>query len=1156
MKIHEILDRDPRTARLANNGQARITDLSDEKATAELRAELETFVCEGQFSDAIQRILDRYLANLGHTKQDSVWVSGFFGSGKSHLLKMLAHLWVNTTFDDGSTARSLVGGGLPDEVEAQLRELDTQAKRAGGKPVAAAGTLLGGSVDHVRHTVLSILLRARDWPVQYPQAMFCFWLREQGLLEAIRSAVEEAGREWLKELNNLYVSPHIARALVQADPDFAADEKAARQVLLQQFPQLSTDITTTQFIEATRKALSDDDELPLTILVLDEVQQYINEAADRASSITEVAEAIQTQFDSRILLVGAGQSALSARIPALMWLRDRFRITVELTDADVEVVTRMVLLRKKPSAVPEIESMFEKNAGEIARHLRGTKIGERTEDRRERVGDYPLLPIRRRFWEACFRAADTAGTHSQLRSQLRILFDSLHDIAACDIGAAIPASDLFNALAPSLVNTGVLLNEINTRIQKLNDDSDDGRLRRDLCGLAFLIGKLPRENGMDLGIRASANTLADLLVADVAKDSGPFRNHVTQLLEALAEDGTLMKVADEYRLQTTEGAEWDRACRERQASLRQNEVEIATRREHLFGQQVQQIIGEIKLIHGEAKLRRALSLHTGGEPPQAGGNHVTVWLRDGWSSAEKEVVAEARRLGQDDPTLHVHLPQKSPGDLKARIIEAEAARQVLDHYGLPTTPEGREARESMESRQRAAEASRDEIVREITCAAKVLQGGGNEVFGESLAEKITDGAKAALARLFPGFDQGDHRAWEAAVKRAKDGSDEPFKVVGWEHSTQDHPVAKEVLARIGSGARGSDVQKVLKAAPCGWPQDAIDAALIALHRSGHLRVTKNGQPVTVGGLDQASVKAAEFRPEKVRLTTRERIALRGLFEQIGVKTRSGEEEQRAPAFLDALRQRAAQAGGDAPLPPVPDTKLLEDLGRLAGTEQLGGILDRKEELEKNIDAWTVLAERAIDRRPAWETAAVLRRHAQGLPILDEAGPELDAIVTQRSLLGEADHVTPLVAKLAGALRETLTRRHADLVSAIEQARARLSGDATWAKLDTSAQAEILLSGGLEPPLALSIADDEELRHTLDERSLSAWQATIDAVPQRITNALSEAAKRLEPDDPARPTTTVSIRRGTLTDEAAVREWLTEHEKKLIEAVAKGPVIVN
>ena len=217
---------------------------------------------------------------------------------------MLTHLWVNTPFPDGTTARGLVRGGLPDEVQAQLRELDTHAHRAGQSPVAAAGTLLGGSVDHVRHSVLSILLRARGLPAQYPQARFCFWLREQGLLDGVRAAVEAAGKHWLRELNNLYVSPVIAGALIAADASFASDVKAARQLLTQQFPPLKTDISTEQFIEAATLALSDNGELPHTVLVLDEVQQYINEAQDRSAVLTEVAEAVQTQFDSRVMLVG------------------------------------------------------------------------------------------------------------------------------------------------------------------------------------------------------------------------------------------------------------------------------------------------------------------------------------------------------------------------------------------------------------------------------------------------------------------------------------------------------------------------------------------------------------------------------------------------------------------------------------------------------------------------------------------------------------------------------------------------------------------------------------------------------------------------------------------------------------------------------------
>ena len=52
-----------------------------------------------------------------------MWVSGFHGSGKSHLVKMLRALWVDSAFDDGATARGMAY--LPQGVSDQLKELST-----------------------------------------------------------------------------------------------------------------------------------------------------------------------------------------------------------------------------------------------------------------------------------------------------------------------------------------------------------------------------------------------------------------------------------------------------------------------------------------------------------------------------------------------------------------------------------------------------------------------------------------------------------------------------------------------------------------------------------------------------------------------------------------------------------------------------------------------------------------------------------------------------------------------------------------------------------------------------------------------------------------------------------------------------------------------
>ena len=411
----------------------------------------------------------------------------------------------------------------------------------------------------------------------------------------------------------------------------------------------------------------------------------------------------------------------------------------------------------------------------------------------------------------------------------------------------------------------------------------------------------------------------------------------------------------------------------------------------------------------------------------------------------------------------------------------------------------------------------------------------------------------SLARLFPRFEQGDHSSWGVALKRARDGSDEPFKVVGWDKPTEEHPVAKEVLATVGASSLGSSLHRTLKASPYGWSQDAIDAAIIALHRSNHLRATRNGQPVGLGDLSQAGIKTTEFRPENIRLTAVERIALRGIFQKIDITTKAGEEELRAPEFLGSLIEIAHTAGGDAPLPPEPDTTLVADLRQLTGTEQLAAILEKKDELEERIRDWTTRANRASERYETWRIAESFRRHAQGLPILNEIGSELDAIVEQRALLVEMDQITPLVAKLAEALREALTKRHDNLTGAIGKAKEQLGDDPTWKKLDPTAQTEISNAAGLTTPPALSIANDQQLQTALADRSLSAWQAEIDAVSARRAQALEKAALYLKEEA---PTTTISVRRGTLTDETEVDAWLAEHAEKLKEAVAKGAVIVK
>ena len=1159
-QIFQTLQRDPRTSPLANNGQARITTLDDENARRELEGELSTFVCDGQYGQAMERILQNYLSQQGQARQNAAWVSGFFGSGKSHLQKMLGHLWANTEVSPGKRARDLVLE-LPDGVKAQFRELDILAARSGKPLMAASGAMPSGAKDAVRKTVLAILLKAVGMPEKVPQARFCFWLREKGYLDAVRSAVEAEGSRWLEELDELYVSPLIAGAVLEQDRDFAAGNREARDVIRQQFPNSDSDITTAEFVQLARKALAPNGgELPHTMLVLDEVQQYIGDSNDRATDFVEVAEALQTELDSRVMLVASGQSALSSETPQLQKLKDRFRVTVQLSDTDVETVIRKVILQKRADAQAAVQQVLEANAGEVSKQLEGSLIKERTEDRQVAVADYPLLPTRRRFWEECFRSVDVAGTNSQLRSQLRIIFDAVKDIAEDDLGRVITGDVLFQSMGPDLVNSGVLLNELNNRIAGLDDGSEEGKLKQSLCGLAFLISRLPREQGADKGIRATSRTLADLMVPDLRKDSGPLRNQIAGLLEAMAEDGTLMKVGDqpgleEYRLQTTEGAQWQRLFEEKRQAVRNDTAEITNEREKRLGLELQKELKAVRLLQGQAKIQRSIVHWLNPEPPAPSNEQVVVWIRDGWGCSDKEVRDAAREAGADDPVLHVFLPRRNAEELQSRIIDATAARRVLDHYGTPSTPEGKEARQAMQSRQSRAEDDCNELIADVIANALVLKGGGIEEYGIKLSEKLQSAAsEAALARLFPEFHKADHGSWGTAVKRAKDGSDSPLSAVGHQGSNDSHPVARIVISAIGGGKEGSAIRADLRVAPCGWPQDAMDAVLLALLRDGTLSAKDSqNNAIAVGQLDQQSLGKARFYLQAVRLTTKEKLAVRGVYGIAGVTAPPGQEEPKAVEFLDAIENKVLQSGGEAPLPPPVSATLLKELRQKNGPEQLKAILDAKEPLQELWDQACSLAALKEKRLPGWGRLQALLHQAQGLPVRQELEPQVEAIRSQRSLLDPTtDFAAPLLQQLEQALTAELEQAQQQLSQVVAAELQQLQASAQWQDLPEVERNRI--GQALQLPVAAPPADPvdrSKLLEALQQRSLASRAELAESLPTRFGKARSAAAKALEPN--IQP---LKLSSGVLKDEAALDAWWASKRQELRTSLQNGPIQIN
>jgi hypothetical protein len=1151
MLNRDIYNKPPKENRLVNNGVAEVSEDHSEAAQSILRYELESFVCDGQYEKGLETILDKFLLNLdAGTEQPGVWISGFYGSGKSHLAKMLRTLWTDYQFADGATARSLAK--LPTGVFEHLKELTTQGKRHGALH-AAAGKLGAGAGDKVRLALLGIVFKSKGLPEQYNQAQFVLWMQREDLLPSVEAELKAVGRSLAQELPHMYVSSHLAKALLKARPDLAHNEADARKLLKEQFPQV-TDVTSEQMTTAIEAALAVDGKFPLTLVVLDEVQQYIGADAEKAFQVQEVTETLSKHFNGKLLFVGTGQSALSG-MPNLQRLMGRFPVQVMLGDWDVENVTRQIILAKKPSAQPEVEQVWRDNLGEISRHLRGTKLEHVTDDEDALTSDYPLLPVRRRFWERVLRTIDTTGTVSQLRSQLRVVHEAVLATAEAPLGHVVSGDFLYDQIAANLVSTAQLPKEVFENVQRFAAGDDDNQLKARLLKLIYLINKLPADAALDIGLKATEDVLADLLVTNLSAGSSELRKKLPALLGELQnKDRLVMALAGgngtEYRLQTRESSAWYDEFRAQEAELKAAPQRVEQKRAQLLKDRFGEVLKKVRVVQGKDNVERRLTPTYDDSLPKDNDKSLYLWIQDGWQTEEKSVLAEAKAKSADNPTLFAFLPAQHKTELTNAIVALEASRTTLQKKGSPSTEEGRDAQRSMESRQRTAEKELAELLDQLIAGVRVFQAGGQESSdGNDLSERIYRAAKSSAIRLYSQFDAADHDMWSKVFDEARKGNLEALKAVGHNQEADRHPVCQKLLAYIGPGKKGSEIRDNFEAPPFGWPRDAIDGALYALLAAGHIKASDAAsKAVDAKSLDRAKLTQTSFQRESVNITPPQLIKIRSLFSAVGVPCQPKEELTKVPVLLAKLRDQASKAGGQAPAPEAPKLTIIEAIEAQTGNAQLLELFARHDEIVGLSKAWIKTADDIAKRLPVWRKLTELLRHAKALGPYAELKAEVDAIEAQRTLLADPDPVRPLLDKTVDLLRQALNAKLDAFGQTFQQQQAQLQSDADWNKLTEAQRTDLGDQHNLTVPDALPLGTPEQLQDALDECDLDHWVSKTQALPSRFEAARHAAVQLLKPN-----VVHVILPKRTLNDEVELKAWLTEVETLLNTKLKQGPV---
>ena len=745
---------------------------------------------------------------------------------------------------------------------------------------------------------------------------------------------------------------------------------------------------------------------------------------------------------------------------------------------------------------------------------------------------------------------DQTGTDSQLRNQLKLIHEVIQTNLEKSLGNIIPADFLYFESANRLLQARILPRKFHEKTSVWEKGTAEEKLKARACGIVFLINKISANN-KEIGIKATVDAIADLLVEDLSTGSAELR---TRLADLLKKCELLMMVGDEYHIQTEESSAWNDEFRSEEAILNSQTSRIETERIDRISKKFSEKFRKTTFIHGASKEPRTLYPVFDSDLPKDVVSRVYIWVRDGWNIEVQSVQADARQAGLQSPTIFVFIPRRHADELRHYLIEYKAAVAVLERRGNPNTPEGIEARAVIETTKQTAEGKINEFLDEAFSGAHVFQGGGAEIVGIDLQNMIEDAAEKSLIRLYPQFKTADNAAWTKVHELASKGSVDSLKATGDTGEPDGNPVCKEIKKYIAAGKRGADIRTQFDSPPYGWPADAIDGALRVMLVAGLIRAQDDrGVVIDPKELGRKDIAKTFFKVESITISVPQRIKIRKLLQKAGIGVNPNEESSRMLQFTDYLFRLAENAGGEAPKPERPDTAFINDLRLCAGNEQLQQVYDQADSISDYIDSCISLATQIESRMPNWQILKHLANYAQNLNGIGVAEAQIKSIEESRLLLYDPDPVQPLLTSVTDLLREELNNLNKEYNESWQSCMDILEKDDNWQKLEPEQKHDLLGKNNLLPKAkpVIDVASSSTILASLEKTNLVAFRDRLAALPARLNSALQSTVAVFEPEAHV-----VHVPYRIIKSEAELEEWLDETKERLSEALKSGPIVIQ
>lgn len=809
-----------------------------------LATEIDEYVLTGETAAALSELLETYTDPV-YNGGNGVWISGFFGSGKSHLLKMLAFLLGDVP--GRLSARKDATDAFKKKAEAE-KDAFLQGKLTQVEHIPATSLLFNidqkaplidkNQTDALLQVFVKVFNEARGYYAGEPSvARFERDLDRRGLLEDFQQVFSQiAGVPWEQGREEGILQEHnVTRAFSQV-----TGEPASESILSRYEEQYSLSIE--DFADEVAQWLEAQPEAHRLLFMVDEVGQFIGSNTKLMLNLQTIVETLSTRCNGRAWVCVTSQEDMDSVIGDrtrtqgndFSKIQARFATRMKLTSHDVEEVVKKRLLSKNADAEAALDPLYDEfhtSFRALFDFVDGSKT-YRNYDTRDRFTQvYPFVPYQFPFFQAALVGLSEhnvfEGRHASVgeRSMLGVVQDVATHLKESTVGAVVSFDAMFTGIRQA-VKSAATRNIATAEAQLPEGPVRDVAVR--LLKALFLVKYVG-------DFSATPRNLTVLLYNRFGQDLTELNRQVSQALDLLEQQTYIQRNGSAYEYLTNEEQDIENEIK----STDVDSDEISKLLASVISQDVVRGTSVRHSVTGGAfKYQMLLD-----EIPYSRAQPLAVhYISSALGLSREAIVAqsigrdELRVLLADDSRMYQDLRLLVQTDKYVRLRAGSSLTDSQSHILDSKKRQNSKRRKELTTRVKQA----------ISDSELIIGGASIATSAADPVQRVQEGMEQLITRTYPYLSLlGSIQYSESDIARV--ASDDPALL---DRSTDTlQPLAEEIHTWISSqralGVRTTVKQVVsyFEGKPYGWTLESILCALTRLVATSRVSMTLDGSTV-------------------------------------------------------------------------------------------------------------------------------------------------------------------------------------------------------------------------------------------------------------------------------------------------------------------------